>query len=51
MPFYKNIIEEKIKTVKIRSIGQSQPEKSAKAIALTKKIEVKLGGSKEKNAS
>ena len=45
------IIEEKVKTGKISSIGQSQPEKPAEVVDLLAKLKLSLEEAKKKNAS
>ena len=47
----KKIIEQKVKTGKISSIGQSQPEKPAEVINLMEKLKLSLEKAKKKNAS
>jgi DNA end-binding protein Ku len=47
----KKIIEEKVKTGKISSISESQPEKPAEVIDLLEKLKLSLEKAKKKNAS
>jgi DNA end-binding protein Ku len=47
----KKIIEEKVKTGKISSINEAQPEKPAEVIDLLEKLKLSLEEAKKKNAS